>query len=280
MIRHEDGLIRVYLTDFGFEGEVKGGTPFFSSPECFLGSEVELSDVYSLGKTFLYCLMEPQMFRYLVTFPIDYENPKVTDLLFEAYALLPLLYFIKQMVDPDPAGRPRIDEIINRINQNDFDNLTKFQEKLKKALYKARTTATYALEHHMKNVGLGIYFFSLNEFHSLGTSIVLDGCDDIKGSMVSKTIHDQGESYLCWVFAFATSFSNSVRLLVIELHKKGKITKGQKKRCFKRMNDSTFHRRLRMEICLVIPTSMEDGEDQSMRIRAAMIRVRIINPIY
>ena len=157
LIRHEDGLIRVYLTDFGFEGEVKGGevkggTPFFSSPECFLGSEVELSDIYSLGRTFLYCLMEPQMFRYLVTFPIDYENPKVTDLLSEAYALLPLLYFIRQIVDPDPAGRPRIDEIINRINENDFDNLTKFQEKLQMALRKARTTATNRLEHHIKNV--------------------------------------------------------------------------------------------------------------------------------
>jgi len=111
-------------------------------------------------------------------------------------------------------------------------------------------------------------------------SIVVDGCDDIKGSMVSRTIHDQGDSYLCWVFAFATSFSNSVRLMVIDLDKKGFITRGQKKRCFNRMNDPNFHRRLTMEICMVIPTRMEDGEDQSIQVRAAMIRVRIINVVY
>ena len=104
-------------------------------------------------------------------------------------------------------------------------------------------------------------------------SIVVDCIDDIAGMMVSRNVHDQGDSYLCWVYAFATSFSNSVRRLVSKLHKSGKISNGQKKRCFNRMNEANFHRRLRMEITMVIPTTMDDGPDQTIKIRAAMIRV-------
>ena len=101
----------------------------------------------------------------------------------------------------------------------------------------------------------------------------LDENLDIKGSMISRNIHDQGESYLCWVYAFATSFSNAVKILVNSLNKRRLITNGQKKKCEERMNEPNFHRRLRNEICMVIPTSIKDGQDQSIRVRLAMLRV-------
>ena len=153
LIRHEDGLVRVYLTDFGFEGEIKGGTPLFSSPECFLGTEVEHSDVYSLGKTFLYSLMEPWVFRYIVTFPIDYEDDKVTNLLYDALnQFTPFTYFIKRMLDPNPSNRPPIDDVIITVNKIDLHNLQEFQIKIRGALLKARTSATCELDYHMKKL--------------------------------------------------------------------------------------------------------------------------------
>ena len=153
LIRHEDGLVRVYLSDFGFEGEIKGGTPLFSSPECFLGTEVELSDIYSLGKTFLYSLMEPKMFRYFVTFPVDYEDDKIMNLLYDALVQLPFTYYIKRMLDPNPANRPRIDDVIVKVKELDLDEkLQEFQIKLQRAFLKVRTSATYELEHHMQQL--------------------------------------------------------------------------------------------------------------------------------
>ena len=152
LIRHEDGLVRVYLSDFGFEGEIKGGTPLFSSPECFLGTEVEHSDVYSLGKTFLYSLMEPRVFRYFVTFPVDYEDDKVMNLLYDALNQLPFASFIKRMIDPNPSNRPRINDVIITVNELDLDNLQEFQIKIQRALQKARTSATCELDYHMKKL--------------------------------------------------------------------------------------------------------------------------------
>ena len=106
-----------------------------------------------------------------------------------------------------------------------------------------------------------------------GISVDLVSNMEIVNSMVSRKMHNQDDSYLCWIFAFATSISNSVRLLLLGLHKKYKISTSQKKRCLAKMNDPEFHRRLRNEIGMVIPTSNVAGPEQSIKIRPAMVRV-------
>ena len=128
---------RVYLSDFGFEGGKKGGTPLFASPECFLGTEVEYSDVFSLGGTFLYCLMTPSNFRWTLAIPVDHEDDPVMKRLNDAMALIPLMGLIQQMVEPNPMSRPRIDEVLQFLQNTNLDNLAQFKVDMNIALRKS-----------------------------------------------------------------------------------------------------------------------------------------------
>ena len=128
---------RVYLSDFGFEGGKKGGTPLFASPECFLGTEVEFSDVFSLGSTFLYCLVSPANFRWTLAIPVDHELDDVMNRLNDAMALIPLMGLIRQMVEPNPMSRPRIDEVLQFLRNTNLDNLAQFKVDMNVALRKS-----------------------------------------------------------------------------------------------------------------------------------------------
>ena len=47
--------LRIVLTDFGLVGsDTKGGTPIFASPQCFDENRDNMSDLFSLGRVFLY----------------------------------------------------------------------------------------------------------------------------------------------------------------------------------------------------------------------------------
>ena len=47
--------LRIVLTDFGLVGsDTKGGTPMFASPQCFDDNRNKMSDIFSLGRVFLY----------------------------------------------------------------------------------------------------------------------------------------------------------------------------------------------------------------------------------
>ena len=47
--------LRIVLTDFGLVGSnTKGGTPIFASPQCFDENRNKMSDLFSLGRVFLY----------------------------------------------------------------------------------------------------------------------------------------------------------------------------------------------------------------------------------
>jgi len=113
----------------------------------------------------------------------------------------------------------------------------------------------------------------MNQFNLPGISVDLVSNMEIMNSMVSRKMHNQDDSYLCWIFAFASSFCNSVRLMLLGLHKKNKISTSQKKRCLAVMDHPEFHRRLRNEIGMIIPTSNVAGPEQAIRIRPAMVRV-------
>ena len=65
----------IVLTDFGLAGQhSKGGTPIFASPECF-GVKTHESDVFSLGRVFLFTLLPMDTFlEWLFVHPVSKVN--------------------------------------------------------------------------------------------------------------------------------------------------------------------------------------------------------------
>ena len=62
--------IEIVLTDFGMaEPESQGGTPVFSSPECFEKKEKK-SDIFSLGRVILFILLSKRQFMKWLFVPI------------------------------------------------------------------------------------------------------------------------------------------------------------------------------------------------------------------
>ena len=53
-----DGEVKFYLSDFGLTDKQIGGTPIFASPEALDGTIFEKTDVYSLGITWFFILMQ------------------------------------------------------------------------------------------------------------------------------------------------------------------------------------------------------------------------------
>ena len=56
-----------------------------------------------------------------------------------------------------------------------------------------------------------VYLFSNYDFQSYGQKTInSDELGTIDGSNISRTVHDQGDSYLCWVYSIASSLKCSV----------------------------------------------------------------------
>ena len=55
--------LKIVLTDFGLVGSnTKGGTPIFASPQCFDENRDQMSDIFSLGRVFLYISLDKKRF--------------------------------------------------------------------------------------------------------------------------------------------------------------------------------------------------------------------------
>ena len=66
--------IEIVLTDFGLVGsDKKGGTPIFASPECLSDSKRkdETSDVFSLGRVFLFLFLPKRKFLEFLFTPLN-----------------------------------------------------------------------------------------------------------------------------------------------------------------------------------------------------------------
>ena len=124
------------LSDFGFMNERKGGTPLYASPECFEGTFVEKSDIYSLGGCFVSLLSNDKIFAKLLLLPLLTENEtKLAEKVMKKNSLLQLA---KQMLNSNPAKRPSIDTIIEKLENTPitlFDNIIKNNEDLSYLLY-------------------------------------------------------------------------------------------------------------------------------------------------
>ena len=75
LVKFKNGMndvsdLEVVLTDFGMAGnEAQGGTPVFCSPECF-GQKTPSSDMYSLGRVFLFLILPKRQFLKFLYAPV------------------------------------------------------------------------------------------------------------------------------------------------------------------------------------------------------------------
>ena len=113
-------------------------------------------------------------------------------------------------------------------------------------------------------------YFRDFQFQSYGNASLASPVCGKLGSMISADIHDQSDSYLCWVYSFASSTKTSLRIFVLSLS----LSKSQRKRCLDKLDSKDFHHSLRNELCMVVPTDYKNkGAHQAMELRPMMIRV-------
>ena len=130
LIKEDTSLLdennELLLSDFGFMNERKGGTPLYASPECFHGTVVEKSDIYSLGGCFVSLLSNDRIFAKLLILPLlTKKEIKLANKILNQNSLLKLA---KEMMNSDPLERPSIDTIIEAIENTPVDlfrNITK-----------------------------------------------------------------------------------------------------------------------------------------------------------
>ena len=66
--------MKIVLTDFEWTGhDSKGGTPIFASPECF-DIKTNASDIFSLGRVFLFVMLPKEAFLKYLFVPITSET--------------------------------------------------------------------------------------------------------------------------------------------------------------------------------------------------------------
>ena len=117
------------------------------------------------------------------------------------------------------------------------------------------------------------FLFSNYHFQSRGqrTMNQID-LGTIDGSNISRTVHDQGDSYLCWVYSIASSLKCSVRYFIDKL----KLSTIQRERCLDKLNEKSLHHSIRMELCMLIPTLVNQiDEKQAMSVVSVLRRVSL-----
>ena len=85
----------IYLTDFGL-AEKMGGTPVFASPECFDDSK-QNSDIFSLGRVFLFIILSKSNFLLWLYLPIDKKLKSKIDAIINDEPILKLISNMTKM---------------------------------------------------------------------------------------------------------------------------------------------------------------------------------------
>ena len=117
------------------------------------------------------------------------------------------------------------------------------------------------------------FIFSNYDFQSYGQKTINQvDLYTTDGSNISRTVHDQGDSYLCWVYSIASSLKCTVRYFIDKL----KLSTIQRERCLDKLNDKNLHHSIRMELCMLIPTLVNQiDEKQAMSVVSVLRRVSL-----
>ena len=84
--------------------------------------------------------------------------------------------------------------------------------------------------------------------------------EGLLNSMVSKNIHDQGESLFCWAFAISSMLRQSLKLIISGLDSDSyKINEALSK-----LNGNGFHKQLRNELIMLPIPKIKNGNISSL----------------
>ena len=154
LVVEEDSTPEVYLTDFGFMDNRKGGTPLFASPECNIGTQVEKSDIYSLGGCFISLLSDESTFAKLILLPL--MNEEQSKMAKKIISKNPIVALAKTMLNPNPSKRPSISSIIEQLESMKtelFDiDLNKDKDVLDLFLTFSRDKTSQDIQNHLKSI--------------------------------------------------------------------------------------------------------------------------------
>ena len=108
--------VKIWLSDFGLVDR-RGGTPVYASPECFHGSIVGKSDLFSLGRLFTFMVTEDKSIFYALLFlPIQSQTDQNT--IRRILGGIPILNFILGMTKVNPNGRCPLPSVGTFLTQN------------------------------------------------------------------------------------------------------------------------------------------------------------------
>ena len=154
----KDNEVEVYLSDFGFMDNRKGGTPLFASPECNIGTRVEKSDIYSLAGCFVSLLSDNSTFARLLLLPLMNETQKAVAN--DIASKNPIVGLAKQMLNPNPSKRPSIDSIIKQLEAMPtelFENELSKDEDVMKLLKTFKSDKTCeSIQNHLQSIRLDL----------------------------------------------------------------------------------------------------------------------------
>ena len=126
LLKFENGdfsKFSVFLSDFGLVGnDVQGGTPIFASPECY-GVKTTKSDIFSLGRVFLFVLLPSTQFLKWLYLPICNRDDQL--LLPDQVQAEPVLEMISNMSEIELNRRIDLKSLRQKFNQLKDSNLIK-----------------------------------------------------------------------------------------------------------------------------------------------------------
>ena len=110
--------LKIYLTDFGMVDQA-GGTPIFCSPEILTGAKPGISDMYSMGRLFLFLIVENRELFYSLVF-MSIPDKLLCDQTRKIFKSFPIINLIKKMTHVDPAERIRMEDVNQELSSTDF----------------------------------------------------------------------------------------------------------------------------------------------------------------
>ena len=105
--------LRIYLTDFGMVDRM-GGTPVFCSPDIMSEAKPGVSDIYSMGRLFLFLVVESLEMFYCLVF-ISVTDASLCQAARKVIEAFPIINLIKKMTHIDQYERISINDVSKEL---------------------------------------------------------------------------------------------------------------------------------------------------------------------
>ena len=115
--------LKIYLTDFGMVDQ-SGGTPVFCSPEGLTGATLGLSDLFSLGRVYLFLVLENRSLFYTLVFESILTSRRLRAIR-KVLKNYPILNLITEMTHFEKNKRVTIAQVQQRLTNMKIEIITK-----------------------------------------------------------------------------------------------------------------------------------------------------------